>query len=408
MPLATGVAKQVRYKVEATYGTPPGAASAQLLRRVQSTLDLSKDTYQSNEIRDDYQIADFRHGVRKVAGSLNGELSPKTYADFIAAALRRDFAAVSAITALSITIAAGSLLGGMQTYTVTRAAGDFLTGGIKIGDVVRLTAGTFNVNNLNKNLMVVGLTATIATVVALNATALTAEGPIASATLSVVGKKTYVPTSGHTDKSFSVEHWFSDVAQSEVFTGCKVNTVGIKLPATGMATIDVGLVGKDLVTATSQYYTSPTAATATGVVAAVNGVLVVGGVPMAICTGIDLNIEGGYSGEAVVGANTVPNQFPGRVKASGQFTAYFENGTLRDAFLNETEINLIVVMTANNDAAADFIGFTLPRLKLGGASKGDGESAIVATFPFQALFNSAGGTGVNSEKTTLVVQDSQA
>ena len=34
----------------------------------------------------------------------------------------------------------------------------FLTGGIKIGDVVRLTAGTFNALNLNKNLLVLGVT----------------------------------------------------------------------------------------------------------------------------------------------------------------------------------------------------------------------------------------------------------
>ena len=74
MPQASGVFKQLTYKVESVYGTVPVAASAQSLRRVTSDLDLRKDTYQSNEIRTDYQVADFRHGVRRVGGSLKGEV----------------------------------------------------------------------------------------------------------------------------------------------------------------------------------------------------------------------------------------------------------------------------------------------------------------------------------------------
>jgi hypothetical protein len=95
MTIAIGVNKQVKYKVESTWGTVPAAGSAQLLRRVSSDLDLKKETYESNEIRTDYQVADFRHGVRRVAGSIRGELSPLTYSDFLAAALRKAWAATA-------------------------------------------------------------------------------------------------------------------------------------------------------------------------------------------------------------------------------------------------------------------------------------------------------------------------
>lgn len=403
MALATGVAKQIRYKVEATYGTAPGTSGGQLLRRVTSDLNLSKDTYESAEIRSDYQVSDFRHGVRRVGGNIKGELSPGTYKDFIAAALRRDFAAVSALTGLSLTIAASG-----SNYTITRGSGSFLTDGVKVGDVIRITAGSVNAANLNKNALVLSLTATIATVYVLNGLSMTAEGPIASCTITVVGKKTYVPTSGHTDKSYSIEHWFSDIAQSELHTGCKIGTVGINLPATGMAEIDLGVTGQNVTTATSAYFTSPTAATSSGVVAAVNGALVVDGSTVAICTGLSFNVDGGYTGEPVVGANTIPNVFPGRVKVSGQFTAYFENATLRDAFINESVIALAVVMTTSSDAASDFIGFTFPRIKLGSSSKSDGEQGIVQTFDFTALYNSAGGASTSSEQSTIVVQDSLA
>lgn len=403
MPNASGVAKQLRYKVESTFGTAPGATGAQLLRRVQSSLDLTKDTYQSAEIRSDFQVADFRHGVRRVAGNISGELSPGTYKDFIAAALRRAFAAVGAVTGLSITVS-----GSGPTYTLARASGSWLTDGIKIGQVGRFTAGSLNAANLNKNLLPIAVTASNLTVLPLNGAALVAEGPIASCTWTPTGKLTYTPTTGHTDQSFAIEHWYSDISQSELFVGCKANDIDISLPPTGMATIAMAMMGKDITTNSAQYYTSPTAATATGIVAAVNGVLVVGGTAVAICTGLSLKIAGGYSGDPVVGANSVPALVPGRVVVTGQFTAYFSDATLRDNFINEDEISLIVALTTSNAAAADFIGFTIPRIKLGGAQKDDGEKSLVATFPFQALFNSAGGSGTSTEQTTLVVQDSQA
>lgn len=409
MPIASGIAKQTRYKVESTFNTAPGASAAQLLRNVESGIQLDKDTYQSAEKRSDYQISDYRHGIRKTSGSIKGELSPKTYADFIAAALRKDFVAGVAAAAISATIAVGSVVNNVQQYTVTRAAGSFLTDGFKAGDVVRLSVGTLNAANINKNLYVVSLTATVLTVIVLNGVAMVAEGPIASTTVTVYGKKTYVPTTGHTDKSFAIEHWYGDVSLSELFTGCKISTLDLGLPPTGMATLDVGIMGAGgITTAGSQYYTSPTVATTTGIMAAVNGALYVGGVAVATCTGLSIKVDGGYSGDPVVGANTMPAIFPGRVNVTGQFTAYFDSATFRDAFLNETEMALSSVLTADSSATSDFLAINLPRIKLGSAQRSDGEKGIIVTASFQALYNGAGGAGTASEQTTLSIQDSAA
>src|SRR4051812_12344985 len=105
MTIAAGVAKQVTYKVEATWGTAPGAASGQSLRRVTSDLALAKETYQSEEILTSYQLNDMRHGVRSVTGGINGEFSPGTWKDFMAAAVRRAYTSITAISGMSITIA---------------------------------------------------------------------------------------------------------------------------------------------------------------------------------------------------------------------------------------------------------------------------------------------------------------
>ncbi|MBC7860288.1 MAG: hypothetical protein H7Z39_16265 [Burkholderiaceae bacterium] len=403
MSTASGIYKQVAYKEEVTYGVAPGAASAQSIRRVTSSLDMTKDTYQSNEIRNDFQLADFRHGLRKVGGSISGELSAGTYADFIAAALKKAFTATAAITGMSITIG-----GTAGAWTATRAAGSFLTDGVKIGDVVALTAGAFSAGNLNKNILVTAVTALVVTGLTLNASLMVAEGPIAAATLTVRGKKSLIPQTGHTDKSFSIEHWYPDVPTSEVFTGCKVSKVSFGLPPTGMATCAVEFMGKDSTTAVGQYFTAPSAVTTTGTMAAVNGVLRVAGATVANVTGLTIDIAAAQSGEPTVGSNTVAFQAAGRVIVTGQITATFDSTAMRDAFYNETEISLYAAFTADNSALSDFVAFGLSRIKVGGASKDDGEKTITQTIPFQALLNTAGGAALASDMTTISIQDSQA
>ena len=403
MTQATGIFKQVSIKRESAYGTIPAASAAQLLRRVKSTVDLQKDTYASAEIRPDMQIADYRHGVRRIKGSLQGELSPKTYSDPLSAMLKRDFTVGVSTTAASLTIA-----GSTGAWTVTRAAGSYLTDGFKIGDVIRLSVGALNANNINKNLMITALTATVATCTVLNASTMTAEGPIAGCTVAVQGKKTWIPATGQTDVSYSMEHWFGDVSQSEVFSGVKFDKAAINLPPTGMATVNFDVIGQNIMTAATRYFTSPTAVPGTGVVAAVNGVLIVNGIAQTVVTGLSLSIDPAFSGDAVVGANVVPNQFAGPVTITGQFTAYFTDNVLRDLFVNETESSLIVALTTDNTAAADVICFTLPRIKVGGQQKSDGTGGIVQTFPFQALYNVNGGTGLATEQTTILIQDTAA
>src|SRR3954470_16659736 len=117
MTVGTGVNKRVKYKVEGSWGTIPAAGSAQLLRRVSSDGNLKKGTFESAEIVSHMQRVDYRHGVRAADYVLKGELSPGTYKDFVAAGLRRAYTAVTAITALSITIS-----GTGPTYTVARGS----------------------------------------------------------------------------------------------------------------------------------------------------------------------------------------------------------------------------------------------------------------------------------------------
>lgn len=400
MTIASGIFKQLRYKKEVTWGVAPGATGAQLLRRTTSDLNMVKNAYESNEMRSDFQVADMRHGIRSVNGNINGELSPLTYVDFFAAILRK--AAVAGVSATSLSITSN-----ISAKTFTRSAGSWLTDGFKVGDVVRFsgyTAGNVGMNA--RNYRIAALTATIMTVA--DSTGMVDAAAVTSISCAVTGKKIWVPTTGHTDDSFSIEHYFADLAQSELFTGCKVNQLDISLPATGMSTIGIGILGKGVTTAASAYYTSPSAETTTSLLTGVSGKLRVGGADVANVTAANLSIQAGLSPAEVVGSNDIGAVFPGRVRVSGEFSAYFEDVTMRDVFINETEIALYLLLTTGSEANASFLNFVLPRLKLSGATKDDGEKGLIQTIPFTALLNTAGGTGLDTEKTTISIQDSAA
>jgi hypothetical protein len=239
--IARGVAKTVAIAPETTcWGEPAGAGTARLLRRVTANFNLTKETYESAEIRESQQVSDMRHGTRSVTGSLNGELSAGSYSDLMGALLGRDFATVAPVTGLTITIAASG-----DNWTITRSTGSWLTAGFGPGVVFRLTAGTFNASNLNKNLSIISATALALTVKVMNGTALVAEGPIATATATITGKSTFTPLTGLTDKSFTIEERYTDINQYERYVGNKVNNMSVSIPASGLATVDFSFAGKD-------------------------------------------------------------------------------------------------------------------------------------------------------------------
>lgn len=399
MTIARGISKKIGYKRESTWGTPAGTSGAKYLRRVTANFNLTKETYESGEIRTDAQVADMRHGVRSAEGSLNGELSPSTYADFMQSVLARDFTAGSTTAGASITIATSGLF-----FTITRAAGSWLTDGFYVGNVIRLSGAGFNAANVANNLLIVSMTATVLTVKVLSATTLVTEGPIAAAGVAAVGKLTYAPLTGHTDDSYTVEEWYSDIAQSEVYTGMKVGTMNVQLPATGLVTCDFSFMGKNLdQKGTTQYFTSPTAAGTNGIFASVSGAMVVNGQPVALITSMDFTVERGLEAANVVGSNFAADVFTGRIRVNGNFSTYFQDGVFRDYFDSEAKISLVVALSTGEEKNADVVSFSFPLVKVGSATKADGELGIVQDHSFVALLNPTTSAGLIG--STMMVQD---
>ena len=403
MALAENVAAEIRYVAESTWGTAPsGATASQSLRRVSTTLSLTKDSYASQEVLKSRQMVDFRHGTRRSSGDISGELSPSTYKDFVEAALRGTWAAQADVT--QATGAMSSATVSVASNVITASGGSFITAGLTVGMVIRLTAG-FAAGNLNKNLTITGLTATTITVVGHTLT--DEAGPIATWTIDIPGKSVYIPETGHVNRSFAIEINYSDIDVSELFTGCRVGRMQIGLPASGMSTMTIGVMGKDgtyLSGASAPYFTNVTAPTSTGILAAVNGSLLVAGVPVAVVTGMELTMDLGPQSDAVVGSNTVPAIFLGTSNVTGNLTALFQDTTFLDYFDDETEVSVMLRMDVDSSANSDFIQIVLPRIKFGtvGISR-QGNGGVPITMSFQAL-KKAATTGWAA--TTLLIQDS--
>jgi hypothetical protein len=403
MTIAQGINKKNIYKKQSALGSPATGSGGQDLRRINAPFNLAKETYQSNEIRPDQQVADMRHGTKQINGTLSGELSAKTYSDFFATVLRKAWAsAFTDITGLSLTIAASG-----SNFTITRGTGDFIAGGVRVGHVVKISAGSVNAANLTNHVVVLSLTATVLTVKPLGTTAMVAEGPIASCTLASAGKTTYVPASGHTNDYYSIESWYSDIAQSELYTDVKPSNAQVKIPSNGMATVDFPMIGLNVTTNTTQQITSTNATTTTGIDSGANGVLAVGGTTYATITSIEFDVNGNVAAaDGVVGSTLRPDVFSGTVAATGTITAHFDSVTLRDAFFNESEATVCVALAATTAKNTDFIAFTFPRIKFSGADRDDVQTGLKITLPFTALKNEVTGTGL--EVTTIMIQDSQA
>jgi len=416
MSLGQGVDARVTYKGYATgaitsnsqptSSSDPAATGGQILRRTGCTLDLAKDTYQSNEIRADRQIGDYRHGVKRVQGSLTGELSCGTYFDLIEAAMRGTKASAVAKSEAELTSVAmdGTL------STITYGGGNPVTEGFRVGDVKRFTNLATAANN-STNFLILGFSGASNRVMSVYPAPTTMTADTAF-NVTTVGKSIYVPSSSFVARKFGVEVYHQDLDLHRFFTECRVGGLKLGLPATGMTTIEIPMIGRDMETASgasSPFFTAPTAATTTGLLAAVNGLLRVGGSTVGVVTGLSIDMNLNPQADAVVGQNFVPEIFLGRANVTGQVQAFLEDFTMLNYFKNETEVEILAYLTASSDIAAQAMTIHLPRNKFGDADIGlQGEQGIPISMPFQSLKYETSTATAGIEQTTIRICDTQA
>lgn len=391
---ATGAGHGLAYQIESTFGVAP-APDYTYARITGTTIDLNKDSFQSDELRSDQQIADFRHGNKQVSGDINFEISHLAFDWMLEAVTGGTYAAKETVVSTDIAVDATA-----RTFTNTGSFDwDDAAGlDVKVGDYVSFSGFTEAGNNVTVQVLSVSatvLTATTAT------TGLVTEVAGDSVTATAEKQKLKCSTG---QSSFQIERQFTDINQYQVFSGCTFNTMSLNVVPNSIVTGTASIVGKDMTTAQTPADATITAAPTGSPMDAFNGeVLIQGGTggfltetAIAVITAIDFNLERGMDPTFVVGSDTTAGIVPGRNNVSGTITAFFENLDMYNLFLNETEASVKFQLKDGQDnSGEEYLEFHMPRVKFGtGNIPVDGEGAVTISMSFQALLDSTEGTNL--------------
>lgn len=87
MAIANGAQHSIHYIVESTYGTTPSTPTWTPLPHTGTTLAMTKDAIESEKLRGDRQVEDFRHGNKTISGDVSSELEYSAFDDILEAVL---------------------------------------------------------------------------------------------------------------------------------------------------------------------------------------------------------------------------------------------------------------------------------------------------------------------------------
>jgi len=209
---------------------------------------------------------------------------------------------------------------------------------------------------------------------------------------------------GTTPKFLTLEDYAADIDQARLFTGCTVSTMSVSMAPNQMVSATFGMVGKDMTISGTE---KTVAAGGVGEpFDAYSGALKVADVDgtgaasaLSIVTSVDFTVTNSFAPTFVVGNDSAPQLEFGRAEVEGTITAYFEDLSLVNRFLNETE-SAIEVSVA--DPSANTMTFLFPRVKFNAADiPVDGPTSRVVTLPFVALYDDTELTNLKITTSTV-------
>jgi hypothetical protein len=87
MSIANGAQHSIHYVPEVTYGTTPTTPAFKPFPHTGTNLAMTKDGLESEKLRGDRQVEDFRHGNQSIGGDINAELEYGSLDDILQAVL---------------------------------------------------------------------------------------------------------------------------------------------------------------------------------------------------------------------------------------------------------------------------------------------------------------------------------
>lgn len=362
----------ISYKVQSALGTQATGSGGSVLRVSGGTGGrLSKAATESNEIRSDGMRVRGRHGTQKTTGAWTAECSIGSLETIMQAVMRDTW------DAADLVITEASVLGGSAaatsitttTSTIVAAAGSWITQGLRVGDVIRLTNHSTSANN-SKNIRISALSAlTITTpdTLVLNAT------PDTSFTVTRPKKLTQSGTL--VKRYFTIDEYDTDIDLSEVMTDFVFGSLRFSMQTNGLFTADPGGIGTGQfaaqATGTSPLLTSPTASTGIPL-AVVDATIRIGSNDVVDLTSLDITLDISPMAPDVFGSGAIkysPDVFSGQMAIGINFGCLRKDLTFMSDFAAETQYSLHVLAVENESEPKDFVSLFLPNFTLGGVDK---------------------------------------
>jgi hypothetical protein len=200
---------------------------------------------------------------------------------------------------------------------------------------------------------------------------------------------------GTTPKFFSFEDAANEIDQFRLFTGMSVSTLNVSIAPNQMVTGTFDMVGKTMTQAATTASTggAPTASSTNAPFDSYSGTIEDGGSGLAIVTSLDFSLTNSFAPTFVIGSDSAQQLEFGRAVVEGTMTVYYEDATLINKFLNETESSLSV--SVDDPTGASSYTFDFPRVKYNGAAVPvQNPASRLITIPFVSLFDTAEGTNL--------------
>ena len=396
MAFASGINRTLVISKESVWGTKPAANTGTLFPRKTIELNLSRAAFESARINTSAQTEDMRSGTDEVSGTFAEELSAGSHTMLWAALLRGPW--VAGVTYTAATISAAS-----TTNKISRTSGSWLTSGYRIGDLVKVSGFTTTSNN--GRFIVTAVTASDLTVDA----TLTTEAAGASVTVAVAGEKLVTPLTPalRTDDSFTIEQWQNDIGKGRLATGVKVTQAAIKIAPDAMGTVDFSLMGKDMVSESTQYFTNPAAQADNSILAGNRGTIYINGVAAAVVTAFDATVNANAEIGKTVGNLTAQGTRPaaaiflGKLGVTGTLSLYWLDEAIFASFRDDIPVNIVLRSLGDNNKE---LIIKVTQARLSSATINDtATGGLVQTCNFTAIRDATPPDGI--EDTTIVIQE---
>lgn len=202
---------------------------------------------------------------------------------------------------------------------------------------------------------------------------------------------------GTTPQYLTIEDGAEDISQYRVFTGMAVSSMNIRAQVNQMITTTFSLIGQDMTQSGSTLDATPTDPSGGEPFDTYSGSIKEGGSTIATLTGIDFTLNNSVAPAFVIGSDFAPQLEYGRANIEGTITAYYEDASLINKFLNETESSM--ELTLDDPTSGNAYTFLFPRTKINGAAVpvADEQSRVI-TIPFVALYDDTEATNLKLTK----------